>query len=60
MSISRPVIEFGKEVYHIWITERHNTLAAALAYYGMFSFAPLIYIAFTVAGIFLDELALAT
>jgi membrane protein len=60
MSISRPVIEFGKEVYHIWITERPNTLAAALAYYGMFSFAPLIYIAFTVAGIFLDELALAT
>lgn len=56
----RPVIDFGKEVYHIWITERPNTLAAALAYYGMFSLAPLIYIAFTVAGIFIDELSVAT
>lgn len=60
MGNSRPIIEFGKEVYHIWVTERPNTLAAALAYYGMFSLAPLIYIAFTVAGIFIDELSVAT
>jgi membrane protein len=33
--------------------------AAALAYYGMFSFAPMLFIALTVAGLFLDELAMA-
>jgi membrane protein len=59
MSKSRPVIDFGKEVYHVWITERPSTLAAALAYYGMFSLAPLIYVAFSVAGIVLDEASVA-
>lgn len=60
MSKSRPVIDFGKEVYHVWITERPSTLAAALAYYGMFSLAPLIYIAFSVAGLVLDEASVAS
>lgn len=50
---------FGKEFYHIWITERPSQFAAALAYYGIFSFVPVIYIAFTVAGIFIDEIAAA-
>jgi membrane protein len=45
---------FG-EVYHIWVTERPALLAAALAYYGMFSLAPAIYIAFQVAGMFIDQ-----
>jgi len=35
-------------------------LAAALAYYGMFSFAPVIVIALTVAGLFIDEPATAS
>jgi membrane protein len=34
-------------------------LAAALAYYGMFSFAPVIYVAFRIAGRFVDQLAVA-
>jgi membrane protein len=59
MTKLRPVIDFGKEVYQIWITERPSTLAAALAYYGMFSLAPLIYVAFSVAGIVLDEASVA-
>jgi membrane protein len=51
--------DFLAEVYAIWVSERPAQLAAALAYYGMFSFAPVIYIAFTIAGIFIDELAVA-
>jgi membrane protein len=53
------IVEFGKELYRIWITERPSQLAASLAYYGMFAFAPVIFIAFWVAGIFIDELATA-
>ncbi|GMR10418.1 MAG: hypothetical protein BMS9Abin28_1239 [Anaerolineae bacterium] len=34
--------EFLKGLYRIWITERPNQLAAGLAYFGMFSFAPVI------------------
>ena len=60
MSKTKPVIDFGKEVYHIWITERPTQLAAAIAYYGMFAFAPIIYISFTVAGIFINELTATT
>jgi membrane protein len=53
---SRPSIkEFAKELYRIWATERPGQLAAALAYYGMFAFAPVIFIAFWVAGFFIDQ-----
>jgi membrane protein len=45
------VIDFFKEIYQIWISERPTQLAAALAYFGLFSFAPVIYVAFTVAGL---------
>jgi len=51
--------QFAIELYHIWISERPNQLAAALAYYGMFSFAPIIFIAFSVVGLFADETAAA-
>ncbi len=50
--------EFLKGLYRVWITERPNQLAAGLAYFGMFSFAPMIYISFVVAGIFLDAASL--
>jgi membrane protein len=50
---------FVRELYQIWIGERPSQLGAGLAYYSMFSTAPVIYIAISVAGIFLDELALA-
>jgi uncharacterized BrkB/YihY/UPF0761 family membrane protein len=49
---------FLKEVYGIWVAERPTQLAAALAYFGLFSFAPIIYIAFQVAGFFFDKAAL--
>ena len=60
MSKSPTVLDFVKEVYHIWITERPSQLAAAIAYYGMFAFAPVIFIAVTVAGLFLDESTVVT
>ena len=48
---------FIREVYQLWVREKPNQLAAALAYFGMFSFAAVIYIAFRFAGIFINELA---
>jgi membrane protein len=48
-------IIFIKELYQVWLTERPTQLAAALAYFGLFSFAPVIYIALAVAGIFVDK-----
>ena len=51
--------DFIREIYQIWITEKPNQLAAALAYFGMFSFAAVIYIAFLLAGIFINEAAAA-
>jgi membrane protein len=53
------LIEIVKEIYLIWVTEKPNQLAAALAYFGMFSFAAVIYVAFRLAGIFIDETAAA-
>ena len=50
---------FIGEVIEIWVKERPNQLAAALAYFGMVSFAAVIYIAYLVAGIFINEEAAA-
>ena len=58
MSKSESVVKFLKELYNIWITERPSTLAAALAYYSLFSFAPVIFIAFSIASFFIDVQAL--
>jgi membrane protein len=54
-----PVKEFVQEVYQVWVSEKPNQLAAALAYFGIFSFAAVIYLAFRIAGIFIDEAAAA-
>lgn len=48
--------KFFKEVYRIWIAERPAQLAAALAYYGMFSFAPIIFIAVSIVDFFVDNI----
>ncbi len=48
--------QFIKEVYKIWTLERPNQLAAALAYYSMFSFAPIIFVAVSIVGLFIDEI----
>ena len=53
------LIDFVKEISQIWVTEKPNQLAAALAYFGMFSFAAVIYIAFRLAGVIIDEAAAA-
>ncbi len=50
---------FAQEIYQIWISEKPNQLAAALAYFGMFSFAAVIYLAYRLAGVFIDEAAAA-
>ncbi len=51
--------DFINEIYVIWVTEKPNQLAAALSYFGMFSFSAVIYIAFRLAGIFINEAAAA-
>jgi membrane protein len=55
-----PLIKnFIKEISQAWVSEKPNQLAAALAYFGMFSFAAVIYIAYQIAGIFINEVAAA-
>jgi membrane protein len=53
------LIAFVRELYHTYISERPSQLGAGLAYYAMFAAAPVVYIAISIAGIFLDELAVA-
>jgi membrane protein len=48
--------QFAKELYKIWISERPNQLAAALAYYSMFSFAPIIFISISIVELFIQEI----
>jgi membrane protein len=56
----RPALRnFIRQIYQIWISEKPNQLAAALAYFGMFSFAAVIYLAYRLAGIFINEAAAA-
>jgi membrane protein len=50
---------FIKEIYQIWVSEKPNQLAAALAYFGMFSLAAVIYLAFFIASFFINEAAAA-
>ena len=59
MKTKPSIKEFVKELYRIWATERPGQLAAALAYYGMFAFAPVIFIALWVAGLFFDQISAA-
>jgi membrane protein len=52
--------QFVREVYQIWISERPTQPAAALAFSSMFSFAPVIFIAYSVVGMFADRLDITT
>ena len=57
---TRPSLkEFVLELYRIWVTERPGQLAAALAYYGMFAFAPVIFIMLWISGLFIDQISAA-
>lgn len=45
--------------YKAWMAEHPARQAAALAYYGMFAFAPILYVVLKVAGLFINEAFLA-
>ncbi len=49
---------FVTDLSGIWSAKRPARLAAALAYYAMFSIAPMLYVAITVAGTFINETAI--
>ena len=53
------LVVFLKEIYGIWISERPTQFAAALAYYAIFSFVPVIYIAFTITELVIERLSVA-
>ncbi|MCC6958136.1 MAG: YihY/virulence factor BrkB family protein [Anaerolineales bacterium] len=50
---------FLEELYKTWISERPSQYAAALAYFSIFSFAPVIYAAYVVAGVFVRQISIA-
>lgn len=58
MNLFTPIRDFIKDIIDEWGTHMPHRQAAALAYYGMFSFAPVLFIAVTVAGLFINELAM--
>jgi len=47
--------KFVRDLASTWKEEKPSRLAAALAYYGMFSFVPVVYIAIKIAGIFINN-----
>ena len=51
------VRSFVTDLAGIWSAQRPTRLAAALAYYAMFSIAPMLFVVITVAGIFIDQQA---
>ena len=58
MRIFKIGVNFGKKMIQTWDEDKPARLAAGLAYYSLFSLAPLLFIALTVAGIFVDEVQL--
>ena len=59
MDTKPSIKEFIQQLYRIWATERPGQLAAALAYYGMFAFAPVIFIMLWFAGLFFQQISAA-
>ena len=51
----KEIVEIGKQSFGSWSDDRATLLAAAIAYYTLFSLAPLIIIAVAVAGLFFGE-----
>jgi len=52
------LIEFVKDLASAWDRDKPARLAAGLAYYGMFSLAPILYVIIAVAGLFIDKVLL--
>jgi uncharacterized BrkB/YihY/UPF0761 family membrane protein len=50
---------FLKELYRIWIADSSTQFAAALAYYAIFSFVPVIYIALAVTDTLVSRLSVS-
>lgn len=48
-------LDFLRVLYRSWVNERPGQQAAALAYFGLFSMAPIIFIAFTIANLVLEQ-----
>ena len=55
MKHSLSQFEFLQTLYEAWISERPSQMAAALAYFGLFSIAPILFLAFTLANLFLKQ-----
>lgn len=53
------VKKFFGEIYQIWVAEKPAQFAAALAYYSIFSFVPLIYLVFTIADMIFTKLSVS-
>jgi membrane protein len=51
--------KFIQELIETWNDVRPTRMAAALAYYGMFSFVPVVYITLRVAGFFISDVILS-
>lgn len=51
----RTFIGLFREAYKIWLEDRAQRLGAAVAYYAMFSIAPLLVIVIAIAGLVFDE-----
>jgi len=47
--------KFIGDLVSAWNEEKPSRLAAALAYYGMFSFVPVVYISIKIAGFFIND-----
>ena len=55
---ARPrVLDFLQAIYNSWISERPGQMAAALAYFGLFSIAPIIFIGSSIASLVIKQLA---
>src|SRR4051812_13997942 len=50
--MKKQVLDFIKELAASWSEQRVPSMGAALAYYAMFSIAPLLFIAISIAGLF--------
>jgi membrane protein len=55
MNNSGSLREFVTQIYRTYIQERPTHFAASLAYYSLFSLVPIIYVAFSLAGLFIDN-----
>lgn len=55
MKSSRSLRALASQIYKTYTLERPTHFAASLAYYSLFSLVPIIYVAFSVAGLFVDN-----